>query len=64
MFLGTLLTLVLLMQAIDKLQYHVDSMEALEKLVKFDPLRSGYYNDLSKSSFINSYHVFNFISAF
>jgi hypothetical protein len=52
------------MQAIDKLQYHVDSMQALEKLVKFDPLRSGYYNDLSESSLINSYRVFNFISAF
>ncbi|XP_059481314.1 geranylgeranyl transferase type-2 subunit alpha [Neocloeon triangulifer] len=42
----TLLTLVLLMQAIDTSLYHGEMMEFLDKLLLVDPLRAGYYRDL------------------
>lgn len=42
----TLLTAALLMRAIDRKNYHVDSLKHLESLKKCDELRIGYYTDL------------------
>ncbi|GLH00441.1 Geranylgeranyl transferase type-2 subunit alpha [Gryllus bimaculatus] len=42
----TLLTIVLLMQAIDRHLYKDDTMQKIGQLKKIDPLRSGYYEDL------------------
>lgn len=54
-YLGTLLTAALLMRAIGRKQYHLESLKYLDSLKKFDPMRSGYYNDLqSKWSIENS----------
>ena len=45
-FLGTLLTCVLLMQAIDRHRYQEDTFTKLNQLTEVDCHRSGYYRDL------------------
>ena len=47
-YLGTMLTIVYLMRALDGARYMIETEELLVKLVKTDPMRTGYYNDLSK----------------
>lgn len=44
--LGTLKTAALLMRAIDRKNYHTESLEFIEKLKEYDPHRRGYYQDL------------------
>lgn len=43
---GTLKTAALLMRAIDRKNYHTESLEFIEKLKEYDPHRRGYYQDL------------------
>jgi len=43
----TLLTAALLMRAIDRKHYHLVTLDHLQKLIKADPLRTGYYVDLN-----------------
>ena len=45
---GTMLTMVLLMRALDPLVYEQETDFYLEKLVEVDGFRKGYYKDLSK----------------
>lgn len=46
-FPGTLLTAALLMRAIDRKTYHEESLQFIDTLKQCDPLRRGYYVDLS-----------------
>lgn len=46
---GTLLTMTLLMRALDPLQYEQETEEYLEKLAEVDSYRKGYYKDLGES---------------
>jgi hypothetical protein len=43
---GTLLTSVLLMQAIDRQKYQDDTFAKLSQLIHVDPHRGGYFKDL------------------
>lgn len=47
-FLGTLLTSIVLMQAIDKKIYKGKILERLDLLIKYDQSRKNYYNDIRK----------------
>ena len=46
--LGTMLTMVLLMRALDPLKHEQETNLFLEKLVQVDGFRKGYYRDLSE----------------
>lgn len=46
-FADTLLAAALLMRAIDRKQYHTETLEFLETLKKCDEVRVGYYTDLA-----------------
>lgn len=46
-----LLTIVLLMRAIDPLQYETETIQHIDSLIKSDPCRTRYYNDM-KSKFV------------
>ena len=48
MFVGTMLTMVLLMRALDPLSHEKETELYLEKLSQADCYRRGYYKDLSK----------------
>ena len=48
MFVGTMLTMVLLMRALDPLSHEKETELYLEKLSQVDCYRRGYYKDLSK----------------
>ena len=48
MFVGTMLTMVLLMRALDPLSHEKETESYLEKLSQVDCYRRGYYKDLSK----------------
>lgn len=45
---GTLLTIVLLMRAVDPLKYEAETMNYLSKLEVVDKTRQQYYKDMSK----------------
>ena len=47
-FVGTMLTMVLLMRALDPLLHEKETDLYLEKLTQVDCYRQGYYKDLSK----------------
>ncbi len=44
-----LLTIILLMRALDPLKYEKETMEYLDKLLLVDEMRTNYYKDLSES---------------
>lgn len=47
-FVGTMLTMVLLMRALEPLLHEEETDLYLEKLTQVDSYRQGYYKDLSK----------------
>ncbi|KAG4070033.1 hypothetical protein HA402_013693 [Bradysia odoriphaga] len=65
----TLLTAALLMRAIDRKQYHSVTLDHLQKLIAADPLRTGYYLDMSNkwniefklTEWIQAEHIEDFI---
>ncbi len=46
---GVLLTIILLMRALDPLKYEKETIEYLDKLLLVDEMRTNYYKDLSES---------------
>ena len=48
MFVGTMLTMVLLVRALNPLSHEKETEVYLEKLTQVDCYRKGYYKDLSK----------------
>ena len=44
---GVLLTIILLMRALDPLKYEKEALEYLDKLLQVDSMRANYYKDLS-----------------
>ena len=45
---GVLLTIILLMRALDPLKYEKETIEYLDKLLLVDEMRTNYYKDLSE----------------
>ena len=58
-FSGTMLTIVLLMRALDPLKHEVDTEKYLEKLSEIDHYRKEYYRDLGKQYSVAFYMEIN-----
>ena len=58
-FLGTMLTIVYLMKALDGLKHADRINELINKLIDIDPMRNGYYKDLRKY-FLNAWYEWKF----
>ena len=46
-YLGTMVTIVYLMKSLNGLKHTGRINELIEKLIEIDPMRKGYYEDLS-----------------